>query len=72
MHETDRRAQFLRATPCAKVLSARARVGTRLSKTKQLPANQCSACSQLENHFLVDTHKNFSCFFYVKANKLKT
>jgi hypothetical protein len=20
------------------------------------------ACSQLENHFLVDTHKNFSCF----------
>ena len=27
------------------------------------------ACSQLENHFLVDTHKNFSCFLLCQGKQ---
>ena len=28
-----------------------------------------AACSQLENHFLVDTHKNFSCFLLCQGKQ---
>jgi len=34
-----------------------------------ISSTSLAACSQLENHFLVDTHKNFSCFLLCQGKQ---
>ena len=48
---------------------ARAHVWAPSSANWGISSTSLAACSQLENHFLVDTHKNFSCFLLCQGKQ---
>ena len=65
-----RAAEFCLRAGSAKLLEARAHVWAPSSANWGISSTtSLAACSQLENHFLVDTHKNFSCFLLCQGKQ---